>query len=77
MYHPQYQKLLHRQKQKNLIHSRGKKVNRKRSTNEPNVKLADKSFKITMINMLKAKNILFLQEKEMDITGDMTGNYEI
>lgn len=30
-----------------------------------------------MINMLKKKNILFLQEKEMDITSDMTGNYEI
>lgn len=54
-----------------------KKVNRKRSTNEPNIKLADKNFKITMINMLKKKNILFLQEKEMDITSDMTGNYEI
>lgn len=74
MYHPQYllhnQKLLHRRKQKNIIHSQGKKVNKKRSTNKPNVEFADKNFKITMTNMLKKKNIFFFYR---NITGDMTG----
>lgn len=74
MYHPQYllynQKLLYRRKQKNIIHSQGKKVNQKRSTNKPNVEFADKNFKITMTNMLKKKNIFFFYR---NITGDMTG----
>lgn len=74
MYHPQYllcnQKLLHRRKQKNMIHNRRKKVDKKRSTNKRNVEFADKNFKITKTNMLQKKNIVFFYR---NITDNMTG----